>query len=634
MDALADCELLLVLDNFEQIVTAAPLVTEVLEACPGLRVLATSRISLDVRGERQYLVPPLSLPAPRADLVATVASAEAVRLFVDRVQPVNANFRLTDETAGPVAEICRRLDGLPLAIELAAPRTRHLSPEAMLARLKAALGAMRLLTGGARDLPARQRTLRDTIAWSYDLLDEGERSLLRSLAVFASGGTPEAAEAVCAGRVDVLDGLASLVDKSLVQELDADIPGEGPERRFVMFETIREFALDRLLETADAPVVQQRHAAYYLALAEGAEPQLVGPAQATWLARLEREHPNLVGALGWCASTGRIPASVRLVRALSWFWTVRGHLAEGREWTSRLLALPGLARPTASRVRVLDTAAAFAFYQRDYAAARSLQKERLAISRELGDQGGILAGLSALGSAAIQQGDAAAARACFEEELALSRAMEYGPGVLNALHGLANVAYEQGEDERSRTLGEQCLEVCRELQIVPAIAIQLHHLGMLAERRGDYDAANAQYEESLETRRELGDRRGVAQSLLHLGTVAGVQGDFGVAHARFVESLAILRELKDEAGIALALERIAPLAAARQQPTRALRLASAAAALRELIRVPLTADSQAQLEARLAPARQAIGPGAAAAAEAAGRAMGLEQAIGDALAEE
>jgi len=401
-----------------------------------------------------------------------------------------------------------------------------------------------------------------------------------------------------------------------------------------MLETIREFALDRLLETADAPVVQQRHAAYYLALAEGAEPQLVGPAQATWLARLEREHPNLVSALGWCASTGRIPASVRLVRALSWFWTVRGHLAEGREWTSRLLALSGLARPTASRARVLDAAAAFAFYQRDYAAARSLQEECLAINRELGDQGGILAGLSALGSAASQQGDAAAARAYFEEELALSRAMEYGPGVVHALHGLANLAYEQGDDERSRALGEQCLEMCRELQIVPAIAIQLHHLGMLAERQGDYDAANARYEESLATRRELGDPRGAAQSLMHLGTVATAQGNLSAAHTRLAESLAILRELKDEAGIALALERTAPLAAARRQPTRSLRLVGAAAALRELIGVPLPPHGQAQLEARLAPARQAIGAEAAAAAEAAGRAMGLEQAITDALTEE
>jgi predicted ATPase/DNA-binding XRE family transcriptional regulator len=634
MDALANRELLLVLDNFEQIVAAAPVVTEVLEACPGLRVLATSRIRLDVRGERQYVVPPLSLPAPRADFLASVASAEAVRLFVERVQAVNANFRLSDENAGPVAEICRRLDGLPLAIELAAPRIRHLAPEAMLARLKEALGAMRLLSGGPRDLPARQQTLRDTIAWSYGLLDERERSLLRSLGVFAGGCTLAAAEAVCAGKGEVLEGLGSLVDKSLVQALDADTPGGETERRFSMLETIREFALDRLLETADAAITQQRHAAHYLALAEGAEPQLVGPAQAAGLARLEREHPNLVSALGWCASTGRIPASVRLVRALSWFWTVRGYLAEGREWTSRLLALPGLARPTASRLRVLDAAAAFAFYQRDYAAARSLQVECLAISRELGDQGGVLAALSALGSAASQQCDAAAARAYFEEELALSRVMEYGPGVLNALHGLANVAYEQGEDERSRALGEQCLEVCRELQIVPAMAIQLHHLGMVAERRCDYDAANARYEESLSTRRELGDRRGVAHSLMHLGTVASAQGNLGAAHARLAESLAILRELKDEAGFALALERFAPLAAARRQPARALRLAGAAAALRELIRVPLTADSEAQLEARLAPARQAIGPEAAAAAEAAGRAMGLEQAIADALTEE
>jgi predicted ATPase/transcriptional regulator with XRE-family HTH domain len=631
--------MLLLLDNCEHLPGLAALVAQVLGVCPHLVLLATSRAALHVRGEREIAVPPLALPEDgQRALPDVVLQAAAVQLFVERAQEVKAGFALSETTAPVVAEICQRLGGLPLALELAAAWVKVLTPAALLRRLE----QRRLeLTGGARDLPARQQTLRSTIEWSYSLLGPQEQVLFRRLAVFVGGWTLEAAEAVCrdvgGGAVDVLGELAALVDKSLIQPGDPRgaqhaAPGtDHGELRFGMLEPLREYALEGLRASTEAALIHEQHAAYYAALAEEAEPYLWNAQQAVWFARLESEHRNLQAALGWYEERGEVARGLRLVGALSWFWMVRGHLFEGRERLAALLALPGTAALPAARAKALETAGTFAFYQRDYAAARSLQEECLAIRRRLGDRAGILSALANLGQTVSQQGDRTAARALYTESLGLSRELGYLPGVCTALHCLGMLAHEQGDHAAARALYEQSLAVSKELGHGNGIAVTLHHLGLLAEDGGEYAEARSLYAQSLGMRREQGDRRGVAQSLLHLGSVAMAQGEYAAAHSLLAESLAVERDLGAKAGIARVLERCGALAAAQEQPERALRLAGAAAALRVAIGAPLPLEGQAQLDARLAGPRHALGEEAAGAAWAAGQAMEVDQAIADAL---
>ncbi|HUG38092.1 MAG TPA: AAA family ATPase, partial [Candidatus Limnocylindrales bacterium] len=389
---LRDRQILLVLDNFEQILLAAPLVGELLAVCRGLKVLVTSRAPLELRGEQEFPVPPLALPDPKhPPPIEALGQYGAVALFIERATAIRPDFAVTNDNAPAVAEICVRLDGLPLAIELAAVWIRLLSPQAMLTRLERRLP---LLTGGARDLPARQQTLRGAIAWSYDLLDEGERALFRRLAIFVGGCTLEAAEAVCNPEgdlgLDVLDGVASLVAKSLLRQ------EEGPEGepRFGMLETIREYGLEQL----EADATRGRHAAFFLAFAEEAEPKLLGAEQVTWLQRLEAEHDNFRAVLGR-SRVGEVAADVglRLAGALQWYWRVRGLLGEGRGWAETMLALPGAAARTAARARALNAAARLANLQADYTAARPLALESAAIAREVGD----LAGVARAGPAGV-----------------------------------------------------------------------------------------------------------------------------------------------------------------------------------------------------------------------------------------
>jgi predicted ATPase/class 3 adenylate cyclase len=372
-DSLGEKHILLMVDNFEQVIEAAPVVTELLSTASNLKVLATSRIPLRLYGEHEYAVPPLALPDPeRLPSVERLTHYEAVRLFVERAQAAKADFSVTNESAPAVAQICYRLDGLPLAIELAAARIKVLSPQKMLGRLG---NRLKLLTGGARDLPERQRTLRSTIEWSYGLLGEGEKVLFARLSVFAGGRTMEAIEAICDAEgdlpVDVLDGLSSLVDKSLLKQEE----GAGGEPRFVMLETIHEFAREKLQESEESEDIRRLHAEYFLALAEEAEPAVEGAQQPVWLERLEEEHDNMRRALSWSLGQGQdSELALRMSAALGEFWYLRGYFGEGRRWLEEALAKSGRT-PTAARARALQRVSWLAFQQGDLDRAEEASEE-------------------------------------------------------------------------------------------------------------------------------------------------------------------------------------------------------------------------------------------------------------------
>ena len=637
-DYLQPRQVLLVLDNCEHLVEAcATLADTLLRACPELRVLTTSREVLRVNGEQEYPVPPLALPDPdQPPTVEALLQYEAVELFIQRAEAVRPSFVLHDANAPAVADICVRLDGLPLALELAAARIKLLSPRVMLARLE---DRFKLLRGGARDLPARQRALRATIDWSHDLLDEDEQTLFRRLAVFIGGRTLEGVEVVCspmdAGdglaplQIDVLDGLASLVDKSLIQQEE----GVDGEPRFTMLVTIHQYAAERLEGSGEAEALRRRHAAYYLALAEEAEAELRGPEQGMWLERLEAEHDNLRAALRWAQEIGEAETGLRLGGALWRFWYVRGYYSEGREWLAGLLALARASKPTATRAQALNGAGLLAHEQGDYAAARSLYEESLAIRRELGDKRGIAISLNSLGHVVREQGEYAKARSFYGESLAIRRELGDKRGIAVSLNNLGNVAHDQGDYAAARSLYGESLAIKRELGDKRGIAISLNSLAEVVCEQGDYAKACSLYEKSLAIKRELGDKRGIAVSLDGLGLVARHQGDYVAARSLHGESLAIFRELGYRWGVLAVLEGFVALAAAQGQPERALRLAGAAAALREAIGAPLPPTYQAELERHLETAQQALGEQASATALADGRAMTMEQAIAYALEE-
>jgi predicted ATPase len=457
-EALQDQQLLLLLDNFEQVLAAAPLVAELLAGCLQLKVLATSRAPLRVQGEQEFAVLPLALPAPTPlpdpEALAQVA---AVALFLQRAQDIKPNFALSAQNAGAVVEICRRLDGLPLALELAAARVRLFPPPALLARLSSRLT---LLVGGPRDVPARQQTLRATLDWSYSLLTAAERTLFARLAVFVGGRTLEAIEAVCnpQGDLDVLEGMESLVEKNLLRQEE----GVGGEPRLVMLETIHEYARERLEASGEAEEVRRRHAEYFVALAEAAAPELTGPQQGAWLQRLEAEHDNLRAALAWSRQQAAWEVGLRLGGALWRFWFMHGHLSEGRRWLEAVLGGRGAA-PAPARATALNGAGMLAYHQGDYGRATALYEEALALKRELGDKGGIAVLLNNLGEVAYAQGDYGRATVLYEESLALRRELSDKGGIALSLRNLGNVAYEQGDYGRARALHEESLALCREI---------------------------------------------------------------------------------------------------------------------------------------------------------------------------
>ncbi len=620
---------LLLLDNFEHLVAEAPLVAGLLASSAQLRLLVTSRAPLHIYGEHEYPVPPLELPDLKSvPEVEVLTRYPAVALFVQRARAVKPDFEVNQENAAAVATICARLDGLPLAIELAAARIKLLSPSAMQTRLESRL---HLLTGGARDLPTRQQTLRGAIDWSYGLLSVGEQMLFRRLSVFVSGCTLEAVEAVCNTQgdlqVDGLDGMASLVDKSLLQRVER---GEG-ESRFVMLDTIREYGLERLAASGEEAATRRAHAAYCLVLAEEGATTGAATLQAEWLDLFEVEHDNLGAALDWLTQTGNAEWGLRLGAALLRFWESREYFAEGRDRLARVLNLEAAAAPTPARARTLFAAGVLASAQGDYATACSLFRESMAIARESNDIWGVAVSLNALAVITRDQGGIAESRALFEESLAVWRELGDRAAVARALSNLANVVKLQGDYAQARSLYEECLSIFREVGDRTGMAWSLNHQGDAARSHGDPAGARALYEQSLAIFRELGDRWGIAGSLADLGNLTRDQKDYAASQALYRESIRIFQELGHKRGIARLLECFACSAAAQSQPERSLRLAGAAAALRQALGAPLPPVEQAQVEKSLEPARKALSNAAASTAWLEGWGMPVEKAVEDAL---
>ncbi len=621
--------MLLLLDNFEHLVQAAPTVAELLATDPNLKIMVTSRAALHLYGEHEFPVPPLAMPDPLAKPPVEVLSQyPAVALFVQRAVAVKPDFELNRENAPAVTEICARLDGLPLAIELAAARIKVLSPSSMRTRLRSRL---QLLTGGARDMPQRQQTLRATIDWSYDLLSAAEQRLFRRLSVFVGGCTLEGAEAVCDTKgdldLDLLDGMASIVDKSLVQQIE---PAKG-ESRFGMLETIREYALEKLEASGEEALTKRAHAAYCLVLAEEETTEQSGAEGAEWLERFAFEHDNFRVGLEWLTETGDAEWGLRLGAALFRFWEMCEYLAEGRDRLGKLLRLAGAAGPTKARARVLFAAGVLASEQGDYASADALIGESLDIARQLRDKQGAAVSLNALAVIARGRGDVPVARSRFEESLVLWRELGDQKAVARSLSNLANIVKLQGDNARARSLYAECLSIFRGLGDRTGVAWSMNYQGDVARDQGDSAAARTLYEQGLASFRELGDRWGIAGTLADLGSLAREQGDYPRAHALYRESIKIFQELDHKRGIARLLECFACAAAGQLQAERSLRLAGAAAALRQNIGAPLTSAEQAKLEAALDPPRQALTNTVGATAWVEGWALPVKKAIEEVL---
>jgi predicted ATPase len=620
--------ILLLVDNVEQVLDVAPRLGDLLAACAHLTLLVTSRALLHLRREHEFAVPPLALPAREGVVpVGEVSRSPAVALFVERAQAARADFRLSAAVTAEVAQICHRLDGVPLAIELAAPRIRLLSPAQLLLRLDRSLS---VLVGGAQDLPERQRSLRAAIRWSHELLSEAEQTLFRRLAAFVGGWTFDAAEA--AGGLDrdlVLDTLTALVDQSLVQRQEA--PDAGV--RFAMLETLREFGLERLDEAGESDPQRERHAEYFVGLAEQGERELQGPEQREWLERLRREHDNFRAALHWTRDSGQVSLGLRLAAAMWRFWESLGHLAEGGAWLAEMLAQDDRRgpspEPTEMRVRAdaLHADGTMALRGGDYPRTVARMAECLQLRRRLDDRPGAVVALNGLANAATYQGDYRLARQIYEEALALARQTGRLRHIAALLGNLAFIARDGGDLDTSEALERESLAMRRELGDVSGVAGSLSGLGdgavrrgafveaepllqqaldlfgqmrspvgsayvvmtfgEMALRQGELDRAGVLLEESLTLLRDAGDRRGCAQALRSMGEVARHQGELERASAYLEESLTLFRATTDRLGIIAVLEARGRLALTQDEPGWAARLFGLAAAMRDALGLPV-----------------------------------------------
>jgi predicted ATPase len=631
-EALSDSsrsQMLLLLDNFEHLIEAAPTVAEILAMSPNLKFMVTSRAALHLYGEHEFPVPPLAMANPLAlPPVEALSRYPAVALFVQRAVAVRPDFELNSANASAVAEICARLDGLPLAIELAAARVKVLSPSALLTRLASRL---QLLTGGSKDMPQRQQTLRAAIDWSYDLLSSAEQKLFRRLSVFVGGWTLEGAEAVCDAKgdldLDLLDAIASLVDKSLVQQIEQ----ANEESRFAMLETIREYALEKLVASGEQPLTKRAHAAYCLVLAEEEAADHGDTDGAAWLERFQLEHDNFRVGLEWLTDTGNAEWGLRLGTALFRFWEARCYLAEGRDRLGRLLGLAAAEPATKVRMRALFAAGVLAGAQRDYAAAEGLIHQSQDIAQELGDKTSVVVSMNALAAYARDRGDVAVARILFEASLGLWRQLGDQKAIARALSNLANVLKLEGDYDRALSLHAECLAIFRTLGDRTGVAWSLNYQGDVARDQGDSGAAQELYEQGLVIFRELGDRSGIATTLADLGSLARERASYPVARSLYGESIKLFQQLNHKRGIARLLECFACSAAIQLEAERSLRLAGAAAALRQDIGVPLTPAEKTNLESRLQMARQALVNPAGVAAWLEGWAWPVDKAVEEAL---
>jgi predicted ATPase len=630
-------QLLLLLDNAEHLLAAAPLATRLLDAAPRLKLLVTSREPLRVRDERVVPVLPLALPAasPLPDL-DRLSQVPAVALFVERVREVQPDFSLTADNAQAIAEICRRLDGLPLALELAAARSNVLPPAALLERLEHRLP---LLVYGARDVPERQQTLRNTIAWSYDLLAESEQALFRRLAVFAGGFTLEAVQAVCvfdaASTVSssssddgaVLDQLAELLDKSLVQPQQ----GTGGEPRFTMLETIHEYAQEQLEASGEVATVQQRHADYFLRVALEADPHMFGPEREVWMERLDREDANLRAALSWSkADSNAVQTGLRLVGALSFYWFLRGSVREGRTWLEGMLARTAGTDRSAARGKALLGAGWMAWVEGDYAAASLRTEESLSIAREMGDKREIGNAEELLGLVRMGQRNSAAARPLLEESRTIFKDLGDGWTEAMVLYFLGMAAYFSGNRAAARAHYEESLQLFQEQGDVFGVTLLVSALEVVLLPQGDEETARSLYEQSLPLLRASRDRGRLGMLLINTGdNWMHHYGDEQQAKTLYQQGLHLWQDMQrvdNGLGIVRGLAGMAEVAAAQGQAERAGRLFGAADRL-----LPSASSYRDDLNRRVAEARAHLDAAAFATGWTAGQAMTEEQAVTDAL---
>jgi predicted ATPase len=612
---------LLVLDNFEQLLAATPLLVALVEATPALTLLVTSQAVLRISGEQCFPVAPLPVPdLSRLPAPAALATNPAIALFLRRAAARDPSFTLTAENAATLAEICIRLDGLPLAIELAAARVRILAPAQILARLERRL---LLLVGGGRDLPARQQTLRAAIDWSHELLTDGEKRLFRRLAVFAGSWTLEGAEAVCNPRQEpglvVLDGMSSLVDKSLIQQVE---PAPG-ELRFAMLETVREYALEQLEASGEHPVTRRAHAAWCIVLAEEGLGPLNAGQREDWLACCRREHENHRAALDHLIGIHDAEWALRLALALADYWDRHDRRLEGFARFQALLQLPALAARTKARA----AATAFAGLLAPALDATSGLQEALSIYRELGDLRGVVGQLNNLGVTRRLSGDFDGARAWLEESVRICRQLGDRVAIALALSNLADVRRRQGHHAEARAALLEAYELFRQASHPVGQAWSLNHLGDVSRAAGDLADARRRYQSAADVFRTLGDATGVARSAVDLGHLACEEGDLAGAQALFADALAAFAAACHRPGIAIALEGYACAAAIDGDRERALRLAGAAATVRRNAGLgAASCEPGTRLERRVAELWDAAGLDASAL-RGAGAAMPLEQAI-------
>ncbi len=609
--AIANRRILMAIDNFEQVVTAAPDVRMLLDRCPELVLLVTSRIRLRVSGEQEFAVAPLPLLPP-----SDSTESGAVRLFIERARAVAPAFDPAPETMPVIAEIVRRVDGLPLAIELAAARTKALPPAALLDRLERQLP---VLSGGWRDLPMRQQTMRDTIGWSYDLLDETEQALFRGLSVFAGGFTLDAAEALFSENANVFDGIASLIEHSLLQQS----AGSDDAPRYQMLETVREFARDRLDAAQETAAAQRRHAETILAFAEAAEPEITRPNQAEWLSRLDREKDNIRAALDWSIRQSEIELAARISAGIWLFWRRRGYLTEGRAQLDRIIALaPGPDATEAQCIvrtgagvlamyqgdydralqqgsialenwlqrgnqkwigRTLLCLAIVALYQDDYARARTLGEASLDAFASIDDRWGTGRLLTHLGMIAWVQGRHTEGAAYYEEAIAQLRQVGDTAGIFDVLLEIGKGASDQGDLVRARALFEEGLALAASLDDDDGRSAALSELGVVAFRSGDHVRATELLLQATALAQQNGDRRQLAYLAAHLGDVEFALGSIANAAARYAEALSLFLPMGNRVGIAQSLEAIGRCAAAAGELAPAVRLLAASAAMFETI---------------------------------------------------
>jgi predicted ATPase/DNA-binding CsgD family transcriptional regulator/transcriptional regulator with XRE-family HTH domain len=684
--SLRDKQLLLVLDNFEQVAAAASTIASLLERIPLVKIIVTSRVILRLVGEHEFPVMPLGLPdLQQGESVEQLAAAPAVQLFVQRAQAVQPEFALTAQNAHVVAELCIHLDGLPLAIELAAARIKHLPPEALLSWLEA---RFELLVDGRVNAPERHQALHQAIAWSYRLLRPAEQQLLRCVGLFVAGGRLEAIAAVTAhtgvaeheaphtsagadpqrpANITLFNTLTTLVDHSLLQQT-ADADGTP---RFRMLESIRAFALEQLEVEGEPAALQERHAAYYLTVAEDAAAQLQGPAQQAWYDRLEADHDNFRAALTWSQTAQEVECSLRLALALHEFWKVRGYLREGRMWLADACARSQGKRPalvalaqayvaelaqlqddygqavawaeaSITLTRSLSQKAALAtalgplgwhaYLQNDLLAARAHFAERLSLCRILGKPAPIAQTLHDLAYLAMMQGDYAQAQAWYEEELALSREAGHQHGIFWALHGLGWLAQRHDEPRRAALLYTECLTRAQALGHLDGIAVALNSLGSIAQEQGQYPQAIDYYHQCQLIWQRLGRPSASAGVLRRLGMLALRQGQLSCAAKHLGESLVLAQQMRRNMIIILSLAGLADLAGVRGQALLATRLCGMVAALRDTARYVMDPADQNNYERTVAMARAQLEATTFEEAWAAGRAMTLEQAVAEALA--